>query len=206
MQFSTNIYGKTLTFKCHEASHLQAERLVEFVKNLVVERGSEVLRDGNRIQVGWSVLTVKERGTGSFVLLEPDFSDDPFHGVRDNLACTLSVQTEQNDFTSRIGVAPIVTSFQDKVVYSKSCVREQRIYLERRRPRPTDSGWFIGSNHLGAPDRECEELAACYAYELLRLRPEVMKVLQLPPGYLVVFDGSEVEAVLAADDETVFSR
>lgn len=206
MHFSINIYDKTLTFKCSEAMHLQIESLAEFVKTLVAKKGSDVLRDGNRIQVGWSMLTVKERGPGAFVLLEPDFSDDPFHGVRDNLACTLSVQTEQDDFTSRIGVSPIVTSFQDKVIYSKSCIREQRIYLERRRPRPTDSGWFIGSDHVGAPHGQCEELATCYAYELLRLRPEVMKVLQLPPGYLVVFDGSEIEAVLAADDETVFSR
>jgi hypothetical protein len=206
MQFSTNIDGNRLTFRCHEALHLQAEWLLNFVRNIAKKGESEVLRDGNKIQFGWSVLTVVESGPGSFVLVEPDFSDDPFHGVRDNLACTLRVQADQNAFSMKIGVKPIVTSFRDKVVYSKSCIGERSIYLERRRPRPTDSGWFIGSNRHDYAHSESEELTACYAYELLRLRPEVMKVLQLPPGYLIAFDGPDVEAVLARDDETVFSR
>ncbi len=206
MQFSTRISGKCLTFQCHETLQRQAEWLLDHVKNIVEENGDEVLRDGNSIQVGWSVLTVKKRGPGSFILLEPDFAEDPFYGVRENLGCTLSVQAEQSDFLSKIGVDPIMTSFQDKVVYSKSSVRGRRIYMERKRPRATDSGWFIGLNGPDSSRHENEELTACYAYELLRLRPEVMKVLQLPPGYLVAFDGLEVESVLAADNETVFSR
>lgn len=205
MQFSTRISGNCLTFQCHESLQLQAEWLLDLVKSLVQDSGDEVLRDGYRFRVGWSMLTIMQRGIGSYVLLEPDFADDPFHGVRDNLGCTLSVHAEQSDFSSMIGVDPTITSFQDKVIYSKSCVRARRIYLERRRPRATDSGWFIGINGADNPNHE-EELTACYAYELLWLRPEVMKVLQLPPGYLVAFDGVEIESVLAADNETVFSR
>jgi hypothetical protein len=147
-----------------------------------------------------------EREHGRFVLLEPDFSDDPFHKVREDITCTLSVQAEQNDFNLRVGIEPLATSFQDKVVYSESCLAGQRIYLERRSPRPTDSGWFIGRNGPEDPSEKRDRLAACYAYELLTLRPEVMKVLQLPAGHLVVFDGPDIRAVLTPEDETVLPK
>lgn len=206
MQFAKTIIGRRLTLECHQALKAQAEWLLNLVDDIVRENGVEVFKDGYKIEVGWSVLTIGKRSNGEFAVLEPDFSNDPFRHVRDELTCTLSVQAEQNDFSMEVGMAPVVTSFQDKVVYSKSCLDERSIYLERTTPRPDDSGWFIGpTRQQGEPD-DPSKFLACYAYELLELRPEVMKVLQLPPGYLVVFDGSEVKAILTADNKKVFPQ
>ena len=207
MHLSKTISGNDVSVQCHEALSEQGNWLLEQVQKVADEKGTTtVVRAGYRIQIGWSVVTLRAVAKMAFILLEPDFSEDPFHRFRDDVTCTLRVQAEQNDLSSSVVVEPIATSFQDKVIYSRGCLGERRIYLERKVPSPADSGWFIGPGNSVASNNRHEHYDACYAYELLKLRPEVMKVLQLPPGYLVVFDGTEIEAIVTPTNEAVYSR
>jgi len=176
------------------------------MEDIANENGSEILKPGYKMQVGWSILQIGQSSDGELILLEPDYSDDPFKRTREDLTCTLSIQAEQNDFNIAVSASPFVTSFQDKIIYSKSSLDQKNIYLERKSPRLNDSGWFIGTNDRNISNYDIDNLAACYTYELLKIRPAIMKVLQMPPGYLIVFDGSEVEAVLNPENEVVYSR
>jgi len=183
--------GTTLLVQCEEPLARQAEWLLD----LLGRRSAEGLdlRDGRSIQVGWTILKLRER-KGGLVVCEPDYSGDPFSDEREDLTASLLVQAQQNDILKRLGEKGEAAVFQDKIVLAKGCLREQRVYLERTPGAPEgDSGWYIGP----AEDREAErELEALYVYQLLRVRPALMQVLALPPGYLVVFDGDNLEAVL----------
>ena len=206
MEFSKDFDGKRLILRCHEMLKPQAEWLFNLIAEVAEEKGPVVFRGGYKIQVGWSILTIALKGQNQFEIQEPDYSGDPFHKVREDITCTLGVQAQMNDFTRKVGATPLATCFQDKIIYSKGCLGEHRIYMERSPPEPCDSGWFIGKTTGEASHDDPSRLEACYTYELLKLRPEIMKVLQLPDGYLVVFDGAEVEAVIDPRDQTVFSR
>lgn len=56
-----------------------------------------------------------------------------------------------------------------------------------------DSGWYIGPEDQA---RALGSYEAILVYQLLALRPALMKVLALPVGYLVVCDRNRIEAIL----------
>ena len=64
-----------------------------------------------------------------------------------------------------------------------------------------DSGWYIGP----VEDNDNPELYALYAYQLLKIKPEIIQVLALPYDFMVVFEGNEIKAVLNENDVDVFN-
>jgi hypothetical protein len=184
------ISGKRFTASCADALQPHAEWLLSLFERIEKERGSGFLEDGARIQVGWSLLSIRREGD-ALVIVEPDFSGNPFETSRADLTTTLSVQAQQNDVLTALGLPGTAVSFRDKIVFAKGCLDQPHIYLERQAPKPGDSGWFIGE--VKKPQ---SELAAIYVYQLLKIRPEILKVLALPVGYVVVFRDTAIEAVL----------
>lgn len=61
------------------------------------------------------------------------------------------------------------------------------------------SGWYIGP----VEDNDTTELYALYAYQLLKIKPEIIQVLALPNDFMVVFEGNEIKAVLNENDVDV---
>ena len=53
------------------------------------------------------------------------------------------------------------------------------------------SGWYLGP--VGASSAPTEnDLELLYSYQLVSLRPALLKILSLPVNYLVVFDGEGI--------------
>ena len=184
------ISDKKYVVSCAVALKPQADWLLELLEKIEQTRGSGFLEDGATVQVGWSFVAIHRDGD-TMKILEPNFSGDPFNELTENLTCTLSVQAEQNAVLAAFGLNGTPVGFQDKVILSKGCLEKRHIYLERKTPQKGDSGWYIGE-----VDQPQEELQAVYVYQLLRMRPALLKVLALPAGYVVVVDSSRVEAIL----------
>ena len=86
-----------------------------------------------------------------------------------------------------------------KVVFNRIDQEQTRIYLERTDTgNKSDSGWFIGT--VG---ENITEYQALPLEQLLDLRPDLKDILSLPPGYLVVINGEDVEAILNPQDTLV---
>ena len=98
-------------------------------------------------------------------------------------------------------------SLSDKVVVAQNALEGRRIYLERIADAgPGDSGWFVGvvPDKAGADEgRECRAMSVS---ELLQRRPALRDVLALPPGYLAVFGGDVLLAILNARDEDAWKN
>ena len=57
---------------------------------------------------------------------------------------------------------------------------------------PKGSEWY-----LGPVDAEPgEELISVYQFQLLKLRPALLEVVTLPTGYMAVFDGDVLKAIV----------
>jgi hypothetical protein len=78
------------------------------------------------------------------------------------------------------------------------------VYAQRQAPKEGDSGWYIGpvDDPGGPPDSD--ELETRHLFQFLGARPSLLDIVALPEGYIVVFDGETIEAVLDPDDQNVW--
>lgn len=204
-RYARQVADTTLVVQCNAALARQAEWLLDTVSGFK-DRGKGLV-DGATVQVGWSILTLEQRGA-ELVVCEPDFAGDPLTGRVDDVSTTLTVLMHQRDLLARLKVAGTPALFNDKIILSRGALDESHIYLERSDPRPGDSGWYLGPVAGDAPDEDAdpnEVYESRYVYQLLRQRPRLIEVLALPPGYLVVFTGDEIEAVLNEDGVNIWS-
>ncbi len=194
------IGSRVFSLKCDESLESQGEFLLDLFRD--TQENAGFLEDGMKIQVGWSILFVHEPKAGQVQILAPDYSSNPFSRTTDDLSATLSVQLAQNQVLKLTGASGETSLFQDTLIASERALESERIYMERTEERHDGiSGWYLGPVEGQV---EQEELRKYYVFQLLTLRPGVLKMLALPKGYVAVLDGDEVEAVLDPSDVGVW--
>ena len=198
-EFTRAIAGREVVARCHPALERHAHWLLGVFDEL--DREGKDVWGGQRIEVGWSLLTLWREGE-RWIVHEPNFAGDPFRGTRGDVTTSLSVQAQQNDVVKRVGVEPVKVSFQDHILIGEGCLDAPDVYLQRHEPpTPSHSGWY-----LGPVNGDVEERENFYVYELLKRRQAVLQVLALPPGYLAVFERDRIKAVLNSADEDLWTR
>lgn len=187
---------------CEEVYQPQAEWTLNTLKRIFEENDS--LCDGVKIKFGWTVFTLQYKNA-EFLVLEPNFLENPFEDLSYDITTSVSVLVKQRDFIAKIGVKPKEISFQDKVILAKGSLSETKIYLERSdTTKKNDSGWFIG--YVEDESNKNKQLEAIYLYELLKFRSSLLKVLNLPTNFLVIFNGDKVQSVLNENDKQIYSE
>lgn len=196
-EFEKTIMGKNIIVTAEKELEPQIESLFVILEQ--VDRNN--LIHGFSIQVGWSVYYLHERETGNFILTSPDYSRNPFEDITEDLTLALWVQLEQGHFLRKINVDGLSIKFSDKIILCKGVLKLEKIYLQRNgNVEKGDSGWYIGP----VEEDNTTELYALYAYQLLKIKPEIIQVLALPNEYMVVFEGNKIKAVLNENDLDVF--
>ena len=194
-----NIEGKLFKVNSEEYLREQAEALIEIIGNVETSK----LRDKFKVQIGWSIFTIVEDNEG-FSILAPDYSRNPFTESTYDLTIPLWIQLEQGTFLNKLKLDGEVISFQDKIVCAKGVLSIDSIYLERSKEHEKgDSGWYIGPVDESIAT---DELEAYYAYQLLKVRPSIIKMLALPSGYITVIVKDEIKAVLDENDIDVLKK
>jgi len=196
-KFEKIIMGKTIIVTAEKELEPQIEILFAILEK--IDRNK--LIHGFSLQVGWPVYYLQERETGNYILTTPDYYRNPFEDITEDLTLALWMQLEQNHFLRKINVDGLSIKFSDKIILSKGVLELEKIYLQRNGDvEKGDSGWYIGP----VEDDNTTELYALYAYQLLKIKPEIIQVLALPNDYMVVFEGNEIKAVLNENDVDVF--
>lgn len=201
MPFHRKHLGPTLLrVHCNDALAEQAEWLLGLLASF--EGWARGLVDGVTIQVGWSVLTLRQEGE-ELAACEPDFRGDPFRDVRDDVTTTLAVLVRQTSVLSRLAIEGVAARFDEKVTLAKGALQEPNIYAERGEPKGRDSGWYVGRE--GEPKVIAEDdLETCWLYQLLHDRSSLLDVMSLPPGYRAVWDGDRLESIVDAEGQDVW--
>ncbi len=217
--FKGTIQGKTVLVQCDSRLEAQAAWLLKTIED-VSEESNDPIRDNWTLELGFSVVILIERD-GMFVVCEPDFDEDPFESVVEDVSRSLWVVVMQNEIGETTGTSEHfkIPRFDETVVLRKGALEEERIFLQRDEAEPSDddedgeavqdSGWYIG----GADDEDDDEdggddsddkYEACYVYQLLESRPMALSVMALPVGYVAVLDGEDIEAIYDEEDENVW--
>lgn len=199
IKFNKNINGQL--YKLNAESYLkeQAEALFKILSDIPVYK----LKNGFKVQVGWNLFILLEDEEG-FHIVVPDYTKNPFEEVTDDLTIALWVYLEQISLLRKINSDGEMISFQDKVLCAKGVLDLEDIYLERRdKNGKGNSGWYIGPVDDAVV---VDEYEMYYAYQLLELKLEIIKVLALPIGYLAVFKKGELKAILNEEDVDLLNK
>ncbi|HEX5081243.1 MAG TPA: hypothetical protein VFY40_04295 [Blastocatellia bacterium] len=197
MRYQRRIGQFNVVAECAEDLEEQAIGLLTKLDEL--NKVGPAIQDGTTIMFGWSLLTLRG-DVDELVICEPDFERDPFHDSLPQVEHTLRILIQQVALLKLIGAEGLEARFQDKVVIAKGALGTERIYLDRTATdADSDSGWFIGEVEGRKSKYTVEELEAIYVYQIFQIRRALMKVLALPPGYMVVFRGDNIEAIFDAD-------
>jgi hypothetical protein len=201
MKVTREFRGRLLVAYCDSDLAEQASSLLRMIEEADEHVGG--LRDGTVIEFGWAPLRLRAENEG-LVVCEPDYAGDVNQFVP-SASRTWRVVAEQTALLNTLGVEGVPAKYDQGVVLKRGVLALRRIYLHRREPvSDRDSGWYIGpADNIGEPP-DPSQLDAIHVYRLLNLRPALPRVMALPPEYIVVFDGDEIEAVVDPSNRRVW--
>lgn len=196
----THIAGKKIVVNASQGLKPQARWLLVVIEKS--HRNGFVIKDGSRLQIGWSFLTFRRQADESFIVCEPNYFKNPFQDELRSVDLTLEVQARQVDFVTKYGIDPQITSFQDKIIFAEGALSVAQIYMERSSPNAEkhDSGWYIRPR---AKSEVQPKLEAIYAFQLLTFRPELFDILILPTGFAAFVNENGVEEILDAQNNSI---
>lgn len=202
MRFERPIDDWLLTCACGDDLAVQATALLAKLEEL--HRKGPPLRDGSTIQFGWSRLRLLATAEGLLVA-EPDFDRDAESGVFPEVDRSLRVQAQQAAICAAVGAAGDDVRFDQTLVIEKDCLTKPILYLSRAVTQHREfSGWFVGTSPGIQSHAAPEALEIILVYHLLALRSPLLSVLQLPTGYLAMFNGAELATAFDPDGVRVY--
>lgn len=205
VRFERRIGNYVVVARCGKDLSAPAEALLSKLEQLHGQ--GPALRPGTSVQFGWSRL-VLEAVDSNLVVCEPDFDGDPFHHSAPEVDRTLRVVSAQAGVCRLVDAVGPDVSFDQTMIVAKGHLATSRIYMDRRAAEVEGfSGWFLGPfDEEAEPIQDQDQLESFYLYELLKLRPAVLSVLNLPTDYVVVFDGAEIEIMFDSTGTVVWPR
>ncbi len=159
------------------------------------------------LSFGWAYFFLSERtddkGEKYWVVQTTDYRKNPLKDRTDNVTLSLLVQNMQMEGISVAGVKPEVSTFKDTVLVLKAAKDAADVYMNRTdAAKDGDSGWYFGL--LDDPDEEThtsDDYERIPSYALLQIRPEALRVMQMPVGTVAVFHDNDMTALVDADDK-----
>lgn len=186
------------------------EALVKYSRFLfgTLERiPQSAIKDGYRTEIGFSVFICQKVDDG-YKIVVPHYVDSPFNHTTDDLTLALWILVEQTKMLRICKLDGVATRFDDEIVVAKGALDSQIISLQRYPDLGKGaSGWCIEAvkeNEDGTfHSVQASGYESIYAYQLLQMRPALMKILALPYNYLVVFDGDNISEIINENDESI---
>lgn len=166
------------------------------------------IRDGYRIEIGFSLFTCLQV-EGGYRIVAPHYTVDPFRNTTEDLTLALWILYQQAGLLKKCNLGGVATRFDDGIVVAKGALDSPTVSLQRYDDLGKGaSGWCVEAVEESA-DATPQTVAAegyesLYAYQLLQLRPALLKVLVLPYHYLVVMDDEQIHAILNEKNENIW--
>jgi hypothetical protein len=186
-----------VALECDEAYQPIATQMLALITEQV--RQGVCLRDGMSIQFGWVRLTLRRRD--QYLLLhEPDFSGDPLNSLRPNLDWTIDVHLAQQEVIADLALdtwSP--TDCFEELVAAIGSLQEPRLIAKHYEDRAGVKGWVIfraQDPRLVTIDTLSEQYGKLRVWQLLHLRPSLLRYLALPSGYTVFLNGDDAERII----------
>lgn len=158
------------------------------------------------LNYGWARFYLSkrmEKNSPCYIVQTADYRNDPIRLRTDDCSDALIVQNMQVDTNVKAKVQrPEPTLYSDTILVLKEAINADDVYLNRTEPtKDGDSGWYFGLlNDEMEGQHDHDELVSMRTSELMKFRPEALRVLQMPVGTLAVFHENVMTALVDKDD------
>ena len=190
-------------FHCdaHSVPESDVQWLINFLETAVA-RG-EIFRDGETIQIGWSIVRVSHMDDGCLDIFEPDMIHMPAQFV-DSVTNTLRQLRAHKDTTESCltNWQPVFPSIRDAIAVPARYAELPNVRLVREAPEGHWSGWALYD--VESTKAQPEKHQAISLYELACRRPDLIMYLALPPGATVLLRTGDRIRIFDADVELTF--
>jgi len=181
-----------ITLVCEDAPFLASgfQWLLGWIESEVAS-GKRFLPDQN-VQVGWSLLNVRQREDGTLGFFEPDFKSMPVVFV-DNVSNTLLHLLLQKSVNESLGLENelVLLPLSHTGIICTRFRKRGDMVLTRQLPKQNDSGWFFGCFSSDHDHQAVESLQRMSLYEAaVALDDRIIPYLALPAGIQVLINSS----------------
>ena len=191
----SNKASRPVEVRCEDNLREQGQWLADTIADF--EARGRALGDGVAVDVGWTTFVLREQPDGSLRVCEPDYGADPFKAIRPEVTTSLTVLAGQIDLVRSLNLEAVPCRFDQKLVVRKGVLNEARLFANRQPPSGDDSGWYLGpafDGRAGEPPT-VDDLESMRLSQLLQRRPTILYAMAVPPGYTVVWNGHNIEAL-----------
>lgn len=199
--YSRNINGIRFSLNVEEVLLSQTEVLW----NALSEIPADSITDGYKIQIGFSVFILC-RSTDGFTVKTPDYSASPLTDITNDLSMAFLIQMEQADLLKEFDIESCSVRFDDKITVAKDVFQKSQFYLQHSENND-GSGWrideFTQNDNGGYSYVETADYTKIYAYQLIDLCPELLKVLVLPYNYTAIMIDDELVDILNENNKSL---
>lgn len=199
--YTSEINGTKYSLCTEEPLYAQALSMFRAIRTIHQEK----LKNGFKLQIGFSLFIFVETAEG-YQIVMPDYTKSPFTDTTEDLTIALWIQLEQADLLQLYHLPGETVRFDDKIVAAENVLQKNQISLQRFTDLG-ESGWCVeeikkGDNGEFFPVT-ANAYESYYIYQLLKIRPALIKALVLPYEYIVVFDGDNIVEILNEQNESV---
>ena len=161
-----------IIFEVHSEAEELARPLVAFFETQA--QAGVRFRDGQTVELGWTLLMLREADDGQLEVLEPDFDDFPIRWCR-GINGALRHLHLQRAVCDLVGCEPLFPTICKAGVVSPGFFESSDYTMSRDTPEDSDSGWVFAQCGYEGADGEF-----CSLYQLALKKPEVIPFLALP--------------------------
>ena len=204
IELKKEINNKNIIIKCEEFLKDQGNWLLSVFEKEVADK----ICDDFKVQVGFTMYIFKDKGE-FFEVIIPDYAKDPFKDTTDNISISLILQFQLNDTVKKLDVNYEDVALDDELLLLTKARNSDNIYLERYKDyNKGQSGWYIGAinmtEDMPRPEKgDIEHIAVC---DILKFRPDLLKLLSLPKGYIITILHNEIVEIMDGDSKIVYKK
>jgi hypothetical protein len=193
--YSRKIHNALFYASAEELLINQVQGLFQIIEGIPPEK----IKNGFSTELGGMIFYLREKD-GDYYIAAPDYVKNPHIDDTYDLTISLWVLFEQVRLLKQYNIDGEATRFSDRVFVAKESFSESTIRMERIPvSNKGNSGWYIEA----LPSNVDMGLEAIHAIQLLKLRPSLIKVLGLPFGYMVIFEGDTIKEIIDEKNENI---
>ena len=97
-------------------------------------------------------------------------------------------------------------SFQDTILVKKTALTSNNLYFEKQvKKQDNDSGWYMGNLDDKDKSNNPEDYTTIKLYELLKICPMGISILNLPVGAMAIIKNNEIVGICDSNNKEVYA-
>ena len=170
------------------------------------EENYNIINDDKIIQIGFNFYKIKNVNN-EFQIVTVNYKENPFKDFTEDLTLSLDIMKNQLLITKKTGlISDEAISFQDTILVKKTALTSNNLYFEKQvKKQDNDSGWYMGNLDDKDKSNNPEDYTTIKLYELLKICPMAISILNLPVGAMAIIKDNEIVGICDSNNKEVYA-